>query len=106
MEFDFDDIAGQTTTKKKKATIHQIGLNIPTGDTWEFKDITQCTAEEFIAWMYALGVVENDKPLDKKLYQRPDQRIRVMKQIESIFEERIFNNCKDIGVSKYEKLVH
>lgn len=103
MDFNFDDIAGsKKEAPKPKAPKKQDGitLTIPTKDGYLSRDLTECTTDEFLDWARAVYPLLDEEKLNPSDFDRIDQRIRAMKQIEEFHTQILFAGKKD------EKLAH
>lgn len=97
MKFDFDDIVAKTEEKKKKLdknenSVANLGFNIaiPRSKGFLFKDMGECTAEEFIEWILAVYPLIDEKQLNPNDFTKPQQRIRVFKEVERFHREKLF----------------
>lgn len=97
MDFDFDDISGDSQEKsvKKPPTKESITLTIPVQGGFISRDITECTTEEFLTWAQAVYPLIDEDNLVPSDFDRVDQRIRAMKQIETFHTQLLFAGKKN-----------
>lgn len=117
---DFGDIAGGVTKKdkvtpppeeKKEAAPAQveektgITITLPAvkGKTYVFKDLSECTPDEFLIW--AKGVYFGDLPSAKKL-ESLDNRVRAFKQIEYYHKQTLAYGNRGLFLDKNNKTLH
>lgn len=103
MDFNFDDIAelAKPSVKKSNSPKNQgITLTIPTKNGFLSRDIAECSTDEFLAWARTVYPLIDEDKLNPSDFDRIDQRIRALKQIEQFHTTLLFAGKKDEGMAQ------
>lgn len=105
MDFNFDDITSKSKQALKpiqptKSKPNGIILTIPVKDGFISRDISECTTDEFLIWARAVYPLINEEKLNPSDFNKVDQRIRALKQIEQFHMQALFTGKQN------ENLVH
>ena len=95
-----DKIKEVTSSTKKEVKKQGITLTIPVEGGYLSRDIAECTTEEFLAWARVVYPFIDESQLHPSDFDKVDQRIRALKQIEDFHKQTLFSVKKD------EKLGH